>query len=125
MFFDRQNLYKVILELSGTWAPVPSPWSLFPSGTGLQFWSPEGYHLWYPGRGVWASTVFPQTRESPFLAVQKSIPKSITFVFGFREPKNPKSIPKSQKIHPQSHPEIKPQKTTKNTEQQTQTNLEN
>jgi len=32
-------------------ATVPSPWSLFPSGTGLQFWSPGGYHLWYPGRG--------------------------------------------------------------------------
>ena len=42
-------------------APVPSPWSLFPSGTGLQSWSPEGHHLWCPGGGVWASTASHQT----------------------------------------------------------------
>ena len=39
------------------WATVPSPWLLFPSGTGLQSWSPEGHHLWCPGEGAWPMTI--------------------------------------------------------------------
>ena len=55
-------------------ATVPSPWLLFPSGTGLQSWSPEGYHLWYPGRGVWTE-ISPKYRFSNSLIHFLSVPK--------------------------------------------------
>ena len=62
---------------------------LFPSGTGLQSWSPEGHHLWCPGEAVdpqispKASRINPAT---PIFKLFKNQSRNLSCFSGFGEP---------------------------------------
>ena len=46
---DTRTCNLVVQRPTACQIPSKHSSGLFPSGTGLQFWSPEGHHLWCPG----------------------------------------------------------------------------